>query len=155
MKIEFLFIGKTREIYLAQGIDDYCKRLQRYVNAEIKTIKTSIRSNSSPEVLKLEEGKALLARLEKQSYMIALDPGGKTLTSEDLARDITNLESQGRRSLSFIIGGELGLAQDVLAQADYVLSLSKMTFTHEMARMILLEQVYRAYTIKAGTNYHK
>lgn len=156
VKLEFLFPGKTRESYLAAGIEDFHKRLRHYAQADIKIIKGKKWSNKEPEAkIKEEEGGLLLAGVQQPSLIIALDRAGHQVSSEDLAALLTQWEEQGRRSVSFLIGGPLGLSETVLRQAEMTLALSRMTFTHEMARLLLLEQVYRAYSIKAGTGYHK
>lgn len=156
MRIELIFPGKTKEKYLAEGINDFCKRLKRYARVELKSVKERRWNGSeSEEKYKEAESTLLLARVTTPSMIVALDRTGKQISSLGLANLLTNWEDQGRRYLSFIIGGPLGLASTTLKKADMTLSFSKMTFTHEMARLLLLEQIYRAYTIKAGTGYHK
>ena len=156
MQLIFLFLGKTKESYLAAGIDDFSKRLKRYAQVSIKTIKEKKRTAKEVDAkIKEEEGRALIAQIPPSSLVIALEPTGRQITSEELARLLTNWEDQGKRSVTFLIGGPLGLSSKVLDQANMTLSLSKLTFTHEMARLVLLEQLYRAYTIIAGTGYHK
>lgn len=156
MMLKFLFLGKTKESYLDQGITDFCSRLQRFVKVEIKIIKQKRKGGKEPEAkIKEETGRLLLANISRSSFVVALDPGGRQLTSEKLAETLTSWENQGIKSVVFIIGGELGLSREVLDKSDTVLSLSRMTFTHEMTRLLLLEQLYRAYTINTGTGYHK
>lgn len=156
MQLEFLFLGKTKESYLAAGIDDFYKRLSRYAQADIKVIKEKKWSNKESEAkIKEEEGRLLMAGIQQPSFIVALDQTGRQVSSENFAALVTQWEEQGRRCISFVIGGPLGLSANVLHEADMTVSLSKMTFTHELARLILLEQVYRAYAIKAGTGYHK
>jgi 23S rRNA (pseudouridine1915-N3)-methyltransferase len=153
--LEFLFPGKTRESYLAAGIDDFRRRLEIYAKVEIKVLK-EVKPGRKPESqVRHEEGEALLARLAPKTLVVALDPAGSALTSEELAARLANWEEGGRRHLTFLVGGALGLAPEVLARADFNLSLSRMTFTHEMARLILMEQLYRAFNIRSGTGYHK
>lgn len=155
MRLEFLFPGKTREAYLASGIDDYRRRLANYAEVEIRILK-EVRPNSKPEPqVRQEEGQALLAHLPSKSLVVALDPGGLALSSEELAVQLGNWQDGGRRHLVFLVGGALGLAPGVLARADFKLSLSRMTFTHEMARLLLVEQLYRAFSIRAGSGYHR
>jgi 23S rRNA (pseudouridine1915-N3)-methyltransferase len=103
----------------------------------------------------LEEGKQLLSKIEKKAFVVALDPTGSALTSEQLAEKIELWENQAYPIIIFLIGGPTGLSNEVQERADFILSLSQMTFTHEMARFILLEQLYRAFSIKAGSKYHK
>ncbi len=155
MHLEFLFLGKTREAYLAAGIDDYRQRLANYAEVEIRVLK-EVRPVSKPEAqVRQEEGAALLAHLPAKTLVVALDPGGRALSSEELAKQIGEWEDGGRRRLIFLVGGALGLSPEVLARADYKLSLSRLTFTHEMARLLILEQLYRAFSIRAGSGYHK
>ncbi len=154
MRLELIFHGKTRESYLQAGIDDFSKRLGHYVKTDLKIIKEKGRGGSGTQAKK-QEGEHLLSSCSKSSYLVALDPSGRQLTSEELAELIDNWENQSRQVVSFLIGGPEGLDQALLKKADIILSLSKMTFTHEMARLLLLEQLYRAYTINAGTKYHK
>ncbi|NTV13403.1 MAG: 23S rRNA (pseudouridine(1915)-N(3))-methyltransferase RlmH [Desulfobulbaceae bacterium] len=155
MRLEFLFLGKTREAYLASGIDDYRRRLANYAEVEIRVLK-EIRPASKPEEqVRQEEGLSLLAHLPPKSLVVALDPGGRSLSSEELALQLGNWQDGGRRHLVFLVGGALGLAAGVMARAEFKLSLSRMTFTHEMARLLLLEQLYRAFSIRAGSGYHK
>ena len=155
MRLEFLFLGKTREAYLAAGIDDYRRRLANYAGVEIRVLK-EVRPASKPEAqVRQEEGQVLLAHLTAKSLVVALDPGGRAMNSEELARLVGEWEDGGRRHLTFLVGGPLGLAPEVLTRADFKLSLSPMTFTHEMARLLILEQLYRAFSIRAGSGYHK
>jgi 23S rRNA (pseudouridine1915-N3)-methyltransferase len=155
MRIELVFIGKTRESYLASGIDDFHKRLKRYAEVEIRVCK-DVRPASKPDKkIKREEAQALLSNLDKNTFLIALDPGGRELSSEELAERLGNWQDSGRRHISIVLGGALGLDEEVLARADLVISLSRMTFTHEMARLIIMEQLYRAFNIMTGSGYHK
>ena len=153
--MEFLFPGKTRESYLAAGIDDFRNRLANYAEVEIKVLK-EIKPGRKPEAqVRQEEGRALLARLTPKTLIVAMDPAGRALSSEELSDRLTDWEDSGRRHLTFLVGGALGLAPEVLARADFKLSLSRLTFTHEMARLLLMEQLYRAFNIRLGTGYHK
>lgn len=154
MRLELVFPGKTREGYLRSGIDDFSKRLGHYVKVECKVIKDRAGAGDPVRAMQ-KEGEKLLESCAKLSFLVALDPTGRQVSSEKLAQLVENWETQGRQVISFIIGGADGLSKAVLDQVDLVLSLSKMTFTHEMARLLLLEQLYRAYNIKAGTKYHK
>ena len=156
MRYEFLFLGKTREKYLELGILDFHKRLSRYVEIDIRVLKEKKAGEGQPESkLKEQEGNLLLSRISPGALVVALDPGGRMLASEELAAQLAQWETAGRRIISFVIGGHLGLPPEVLSRADFVLSLSLMTFTHEMTRLFLFEQLYRARTILAGTGYHK
>ncbi len=162
MRFELLFLGKTKEDYLARGIADFADRLGRYAEVKITTIKPprppksgGMKNDGEEARLIREEGRLLLAHLEAGSRLVALDPAGKMVSSPELADLLTRWEEQGSNRLTFALGGPLGLAPEVGERADLLLSLSAMTFTHEMARLLLLEQLYRAWTIKVGSNYHK
>ncbi|MEJ2033903.1 MAG: 23S rRNA (pseudouridine(1915)-N(3))-methyltransferase RlmH [Deltaproteobacteria bacterium] len=156
MRFEFLFLGKTREKFLAAGIDHFLERLNHYLTAEVKIIKEKRWSpREAEDKIREEEGNLLLARRSQPSLVVALDPGGRQVSSEELAELVAGWQEAGQRCVSFLIGGPLGLPEKLVAEADAALSLSRMTFTHEMARLILMEQLYRAFTILAGTGYHK
>lgn len=154
MNIECIFLGPTAEGYLEQGIADFLKRLARYGEVRIKVVKE--RKGRMADQARIDsEGRDLLEVVEPKSLLVALDRTGRQVDSEGFAELFRQWRDQNRRTTSFIIGGALGLSREVVAAADLVLSLSRMTFTHEMARLILLEQVYRAFTILAGSKYHK
>ncbi|MEW6595169.1 MAG: 23S rRNA (pseudouridine(1915)-N(3))-methyltransferase RlmH [Thermodesulfobacteriota bacterium] len=155
MRFEFLFFGKPKAAYLAAGIDDFAGRLAHYAEISIRTLKEQKGNDREPERVLAREGEELLRHCAKGSYVVALDVGGKEYSSEQLAEVITHWEGQGIKQVTFIIGGPLGLPPAVRARADLLLSLSRLTLTHDLARLFLLEQLYRAYTIKAGTGYHK
>ncbi|MCK8816683.1 23S rRNA (pseudouridine(1915)-N(3))-methyltransferase RlmH [Natroniella sulfidigena] len=158
MKIRIITVGKVKENYINQGIDQFCKRLQGYTKLDILEVKDEKIGNnlSSAEVkqIKEEEAEKIMTKLDDRAYTIALDPQGKPMTSEGLAKSIGNLQVQGYSTIEFIIGGALGLAQKIRNIADYVLTFSHMTFTHQMIRLILLEQVYRAFKILRNEPYH-
>ena len=154
MNIECIFLGQTCEGYLEKGIADFQKRLERYCQVRIKVVKE--RRGKMGDQARIDiEGADLLDQIEPKSFVVVLDRTGRQISSEAFATLLQQWQEQNRKSACFVIGGALGLSQEVVAAADMVLSLSMMTFTHEMARMILLEQIYRAYTILAGTKYHK
>jgi len=155
LRFEFLFLGKTKEAYLAAGIADYGKRLARYMAIEIKTLKEKKIRKGEPENLLIERESEILLQNVQGSYVVCMDPTGTQMDSLELAVQVGRWEMLGQKKITFIIGGPLGLSQEILAKADLVLSLSPMTFTHEMTRLLLLEQLYRACTIKAGEKYHK
>ncbi len=154
MKFVFLFLGKTREHYLDLGIQDYGKRLGRFVQTEFVVLKERHNRNSAVDVVKLRDADLLLERCKGQSLKVALDPGGRDFASEELAALFPAWEDRGVQTVNFLLGGHLGLHERVLQQADLVLSLSRLTFTHEMSRLVLLEQLYRGCMINAGRNYH-
>lgn len=155
MKIELLFLGKTKDSYIAQGIQEYSGRLKHYTGLNLTTLKVKRKKGWTEVQERQEEGRVLLASLPPTTVKVVLDSSGKQLSSEELAVLISRWEQEGRKQASFLIGGPTGHSQDVLDQADFLLSLSRMTFTHDMVRLFLLEQLYRAYTIKAGEKYHK
>jgi 23S rRNA (pseudouridine1915-N3)-methyltransferase len=155
MKLEVLFLGKTKDSFLIEGIGEYASRLAHYVPLSVKTLRTKINKQSNDEIIRVQEGRLLLSHVPAGSYKVVLDSRGKQFTSEGIADLLSNWQGQGLKQVSFLIGGALGLSSEVLQSADLLISLSKMTFTHDMARLFLLEQLYRAFTIKAGEKYHK
>ena len=155
MRVEILFLGKTKESYLEAGINDYVSRLSHYIKLEIKTVKEGRINKNEPEKAIIEKQSRNLLKHVHGAYLVCLDRTGKQLESMALASQLEKWEMGGPPKISFVIGGPLGLSKEILQKADLVLSLSRMTFTHEMARMLLLEQLYRACTIKAGEKYHK
>lgn len=159
MKITLICVGKLKEKYLSQGVDEYVKRLGRYCNLEIVELideKTPDNAGEALEdIIKKKEGERILKAVKDDSYCIALAIEGTMLSSEELASKIDHLGVSGTSHISIIIGGSLGLSEDVLKRADFKLSFSKMTFPHQLMRMILLEQIYRAYRINSNQPYHK
>ncbi len=155
MKFEFLFLGKTKDFNLNQGISEYASRLKHYTSVSVKVLKSKQKKNTSEAVLKANEGKLLLDNVPKNALKVALDSRGKQYTSEEMAVLVGKWQQSGLRQVSFLIGGPSGLSRQVLDETDELLSLSKMTFTHDMVRLFLFEQLYRAFTIRAGEKYHK
>ena len=155
MKLELLLLGKTKDSYLEQGIQAYAKRIRHYVPLDVVLLKVKRKKGRSELQERQEEGNLLLQAAVPSSVIVALDGGGKQMNSEGFADFFSRLEMGGRKQVSFVIGGPTGHSQAVLDRADMCLSFSKMTFTHDMVRLFLLEQIYRAYTIKAGEKYHK
>ena len=159
MRINIVCVGKIKEKYLKLGIDEFKKRLSKYWQIEI----IELEDEKAPEnlsdkemlIIKEKEGKKILSKIKDNSYVIALAIDGKNLSSEELAQTINKLGVRGVSNITFVIGGSLGLSDEVLSRADYKLSFSKMTFPHQLMRLILLEQVYRAYRINNGEPYHK
>ena len=159
MKITVVTVGKIKEKYLRDGIAEYSKRLSRYCKLDIIELadeKTPDRASEAEELqIKNLEGERILKNIKDTDYVIALAIDGKMLDSVELSEKIESLGIQGQSSLVFVIGGSLGLSDAVLKRADYKLSFSRMTFPHQLMRMILLEQIYRAYRIMHGEPYHK
>lgn len=155
MKFETIYLGKTKDSFLSAGISEYTKRLSRYTDHSIKLVKEKKKGKMSAEKTRELEGRQLLENVSSGSFLVALDFGGKQLSSTEFADQISRWETQNVKRISFIIGGPEGLSDEVKKRANMLFSLSKMTFTHDMVRLFLLEQLYRAYTIKAGEKYHK
>jgi len=159
MQIQIIAVGRVKEPYIAEGIAEYEKRLRPYVKLKITEITNERRPvhTTPPQQVKLvhKEGVRILASVPASGYTIALDVRGKQRSSEELAGLIREQEIGGTSHLTIIIGGDLGLSGDVLARCDERLSLSAMTFTHQMVRLILLEQIYRVFRIMRGEPYHK
>ncbi|MGG0717543.1 23S rRNA (pseudouridine(1915)-N(3))-methyltransferase RlmH [Robertmurraya massiliosenegalensis] len=159
MNISIITVGKLKEKYLKQGIDEYLKRLSSYAKVEV----IEVADEKAPEELsttemiqvKNKEGDRILAKIHPDTYVIALAIEGKQKSSEELADTLDKLATYGKSKIAFVIGGSLGLSQEVLQRADEKLSFSKMTFPHQLMRLILVEQVYRAYRINRGEPYHK
>ena len=160
MSTLILCAGKMKEKPYRQMADEYLKRLSRYgryEEAEIPDLPepASGSSEALEEQLKAKEGEAILAKIRPGDRVIAMTIGGKRRSSEELARHLEELKTGGTSHLVFVIGGSLGLGKNVLARADEELSMSPMTFPHQLARVMLLEQLYRAEKINAGERYHK
>lgn len=159
MKLTVLCVGKIKEKYFTMGIEEYSKRLSRYCKLEIVEVadeKTPENSSRAEELqIKQKEADKLLKYIKEDSYVIALAIEGKQLDSIALSKQIEKLGIDGVSHIIFVIGGSLGLEQRVLQRANEKWSFSKMTFPHQMMRMILLEQIYRGYRIMKGEPYHK
>ncbi len=159
MTITLLCVGKIKESYLREACAEYLKRLGRYAKTEIIEVddeKTP--ENASPaeeDKIKETEGKRLLARIPEGAYVIALAIEGKMPDSVELSRKIDALGVKGISRIVFVIGGSLGLSKEALARADELLSFSRLTFPHQLMRVILLEQIYRSFRIARGEPYHK
>lgn len=154
MKHEIVFLGKTKDSYIQQGIDEYVSRLRHYTDCQLSILKDKSKGKTAGQVIK-NQGEQLLSAVAKGAYVIGLDSRGRQFSSEDFSRTIVDLENSGVRNVCYLIGGPDGISQEVLEKSKLVLSFSKMTFTHDMIRMLLVEQIYRAYTIKNGEKYHK
>lgn len=155
MKLELPFLGKTKDSFIEQGIQEYSGRLKHYTTLNVSVLKVKRKQGWTEEQERQEEGRVLLKSLPPATLKIVLDSSGKQLSSKGLADLISRWEQEGRKQAAFLIGGPTGHSTEVLAEADLLLSFSRMTFTHDMIRLFLLEQLYRAYTIKAGEKYHK
>ncbi len=159
MKITILCVGKIKEKYFTMAIDEYTKRLTRYCKLDIIEIPDEKTPDDASEAIETQikkiEGEKLLKNMKDGAYVITLAIEGDMLSSVDLANKMERLATMGSSHLIFVIGGSLGLSKEVLDRADFKLSFSKMTFPHQMMRMVLLEQIYRAYRINSNQPYHK
>lgn len=159
MKITIVTVGKIKEKYLKDAITEYSKRLSKYCKLEIiETADEKTPDHASETVenmIRTKEAERILKYVKDDTYVVTLEIQGKQLTSEELADKIETLGVQGTSHITFIIGGSIGLGEEVLKRSDYALSFSKMTFPHQLMRVILLEQVYRSYRIINGEPYHK
>ena len=159
MKITLITVGKIKEKYLRDAIAEYSKRLSRYCKLEIVEVadeKTPDQASETVEEnIRAKEGERILKYIKDDMYVITLEIDGRMLSSEEFAGKIESLGVQGKSSIAFVIGGSIGLGKEVLRRSDYTLSFSKMTFPHQLMRVILLEQVYRGYRIINGEPYHK
>ena len=159
MKITLITVGKIKEKYLSDAINEYKKRLSKYCKLEIIEVadeKTPDNASENVEnAIKSKEAERILKSIKGDPFIITLEINGHMLTSEQLAEKIDNLGIQGKSHIVFIIGGSLGLGNEILKISDYALSFSKMTFPHQLMRVILLEQIYRSYRINYGEPYHK
>lgn len=159
MKITIVTVGKIKEKYLKEAIAEYSKRLRAYCDLKIVEVadeKTPDQASQAVEDgIRSKEGERILKQLKDEMYVITLEISGEMLTSEKLAEKIEHLGIQGKSSIAFVIGGSIGLGKDVLRRSDYALSFSKMTFPHQLMRVILLEQIYRSFKIQRGEPYHK
>lgn len=159
MNITIVCIGKLKEKYWVSAIEEYSKRLSKYCTLVIDELKEErLPDNASmaeEEAVKIAEGKNILKRIKKDSYVITLEIKGSQLSSEKLADKVNQLGLDGKSDLVFVIGGSLGLSEEVSQRSDFKLSFSAMTFPHQMMRVILLEQIYRAFKINKNEQYHK
>lgn len=158
MKISIVAAGKIKEKYLRDGIAEFTKRLKPFTQIEFLEInEEKMKDNPSPAekaaVLKAE-GERLLKKVPAGSYLIVLDVVGKAISSEELSQKIDTLTLNGHSHITFLIGGAFGLSQEIRDRADERISFSRMTFTHQMIRLLLIEQIYRAFKISRGEKYH-
>ena len=159
MKITLVTVGKIKEKFFEDAIKEYSKRLSRYCKLEILQVadeKTPEGASEAVEIqIKEKEGQRILSLIRDDAYVIALAIEGKMLDSEELAERIEKLGVSGISQIVFVIGGSLGLSAQVMKRADYALSFSRMTFPHQLMRVVLLEQIYRSYRIMNHQPYHK
>jgi 23S rRNA (pseudouridine1915-N3)-methyltransferase len=155
MKIQFWSIGKDNEPYIKAGVEDFTNRISHYISVEWHIIPVLKNKGMMSEMdLKKKEGEMILNWLKKDHYLVALDEHGKQMNSEKLAEFIQTRANESMKTLVFVIGGVFGLDEAVLNRANFKWSLSKLTFPHQLVRLILAEQVYRAFTIMRNEKYH-
>jgi len=159
MNIDIVCIGKLKESYWVDAIKEYSKRLSRFCNLNIIELK-EYKASDDPkekeiEEIKFEEGKTILSKIKDDTYVITLEILGKQLDSVELSNKIEDLKNMGKSNLAFVIGGSFGLSKEVSERSNFKLSFSRMTFPHQMMRVILLEQIYRAFKISHNESYHK
>ncbi|WP_163651701.1 23S rRNA (pseudouridine(1915)-N(3))-methyltransferase RlmH [Listeria sp. PSOL-1] len=159
MNIQVIAVGKLKEKYLIQGINEYLKRLGSYAKVQV----VEVSDEKAPEVLstaemkqvKNKEGERILNKISADAHVIALAINGRQKSSEEFSQNIDQLMTYGKSKVVFIIGGSLGLSEAVLARADEKISFGKMTLPHQLMRLVLMEQIYRAFRIMRGEPYHK
>lgn len=159
MKITLITVGKIKEKYLKDAIGEYSKRLSKYCKLDIVEVADEKTPDQASEVvedsIREKEGERILKYVKDDMFVITLEINGKMMSSEELAEKINQLGIQGKSNIAFIIGGSIGLGKSVLKRSNLALSFSKMTFPHQLMRVILLEQIYRSYRIINGEPYHK
>lgn len=159
MKISVIAVGKLKEKYLKQGIEEYLKRLSAYANVHMAEVADEKAPEKMSEAdmanVKQKEGERILSHVNPDMYVVTLEIDGKMLSSEQLAAKMDELATYGKSKVTFIIGGSLGISEDVSKRSDLALSFSKMTFPHQLIRLVLLEQIYRGFRILRNEPYHK
>lgn len=156
MNVRIVCVGKLKEKYLKDGIEEYAKRLSRFCKFEIVEVSEELlpdTSQKSIQNVKILEGERIIAKLK--GYSIALDLKGKTLTSEEISKKISSLKQSGTSTITFVIGGSYGLSEQVLDKCDFSLCFGAITYPHQLIRLVLTEQIYRAFMIEEGSAYHK
>ncbi|TQR20048.1 23S rRNA (pseudouridine(1915)-N(3))-methyltransferase RlmH [Psychrobacillus vulpis] len=159
MNIQIISVGKLKEKYLKMGIEEYTKRLNSYAKIDLVEVPDEKApeqlSPADMEIVKKKEGDRILAKIGADTYVIALAIDGKMKSSEELASGLESLMTYGRSKVAFVIGGSLGLHDEVLKRADEKLSFGKMTLPHQLMKLVLVEQIYRSFRIMKGEPYHK
>ena len=159
MKITVITVGKIKETYLKDAISEYSKRLSKYCKLEIVEVADEKTPDNASEVvedgIRAKEAERIFKYIKEDAYVVTLEINGKQLSSEELADKVDKLGIGGVSHIIFVIGGSIGLGKTVLKRSDFALSFSKMTFPHQLMRVILLEQIYRSYRIINGEPYHK
>lgn len=159
MTVEIVCVGKLKEKFWREAVEEYAKRMKRFCTFTVKELKEAkLPANASPadeEAVKMAEGRSILEALRESSYVIALDLRGKAYDSEEFSRLLQDRMGEGVSHFTFLIGGSLGMPEEVLKRADLRISFSRMTFPHQLMRVILCEQIYRGFKIMRGEAYHK
>lgn len=159
MKLTLVTVGKLKEKYLKEGIEEYSKRLSRFCELQIIEVEDEQApenlSLSQEAIVKKKEAERIIKKVKDGSVLILLDLKGKKLSSEGFADKLNSFFISGKSNITFVIGGSLGLSEELIQRADYRICLSDMTFPHQLVRLILLEQIYRAFKILNGETYHK
>ncbi|QFG01008.1 23S rRNA (pseudouridine(1915)-N(3))-methyltransferase RlmH [Psychrobacillus glaciei] len=159
MNIQIISVGKLKEKYLKLGIEEYAKRLSSYAKMDLVEVADEKApenlSDADMEIVKKKEGERILAKISADTYVIALAIDGKMKSSEQLASDLESLMTYGKSKIAFVIGGSLGLHEEVLKRSDEKLSFGKMTLPHQLMKLVLIEQIYRAFRIIRNEPYHK
>ncbi|MBP3821197.1 23S rRNA (pseudouridine(1915)-N(3))-methyltransferase RlmH [bacterium] len=156
MKIKIIALGKIKEKFIKSGIDEFLKRLNPFTQVEIIEINPiEVKDINIKDKVLLQEGEKILSYIKPTDYLITMEIKGKEFSSEEFAQYITKLTNSGEQEIVFVIGSSYGIGKNVSQRANLKMSMSKMTFLHEFARLILIEQIYRAYKIIQGATYHK
>lgn len=156
MKIKIIALGKIKEKYLKSGINEFLKRLTPYASVSVIELNPiEIKDENLKDKILIEEGEKILSNIKPLDFVITMEIEGKQFSSEDFAQKIKDLTNNGTQEIVFVIGSSCGIGKNVSARANLKMSMSKMTFLHEFARLILIEQIYRAFKIIKGEKYHK
>lgn len=156
MKIKIIALGKIKEKYLKSGIDEFLKRLTPYASVSVVELNPiEIKDENLKDKILLDEGEKILSNIKPLNFVITLEIEGQQFSSEDFAQKIKDLTNNGTQEIVFVIGSSCGIGKNVSTRANLKMSMSKMTFLHEFARLILIEQIYRAFKINKGEKYHK
>lgn len=156
MKIKIIALGKIKEKFLKEGINEFMKRLTPYASVSVLELSPiEIKDENLTEKVLLEEGEKILSNIKPLDYVITMEIGGKQFSSEEFASKIKTLTNDGVQEIVFVIGSSCGIGENVSKRANLKMSMSKMTFLHQFARLILVEQIYRAFKIIKGETYHK
>jgi 23S rRNA (pseudouridine1915-N3)-methyltransferase len=156
VKLKFIFVGKTKEMWIVEGVEHYQKMLSKFAELEFVTVKDEkVSEHSTVKMILEKEGERILKYLDGKNFSLALDPKGKMLSTEELAELFRQKMNSVYNDFVFVTGSALGLSLGVINSANFRLSLSRMTFPYQLVRLILLEQVYRAFSIIGGRKYHK